>query len=240
MYEKPIIPSSQDFTKIHDLAKNNHNETRPAEYALEGTLKLASKMDNPAVLDPVIKVNKSIIEYINLCSTSSDDLWNGKQPKDSAIQTMLENMVTQSVSDLQTKGYVNSKDETRQIRIDFAFNDKGQMLRGYSSGGKPLSEDVIANLDTVFDGLLAENNLIIENGVIFKADENRQNSGAAEPEKIQAVFDKYVDYAKDKGIAMASKQHAFPTVSAAQQKAQQAAPAKQAPEPSQPKPNAVT
>ncbi|MDI9819366.1 MULTISPECIES: hypothetical protein [unclassified Legionella] len=109
---------------------------------------------------------------VGLQLDSRNNPWTGKTSPLSTFQNLQQNSAAEAVRNVAST--VNGA-----ITMDFAVSDESQFVRGYSTGGKSVTDAKAVNdLDTLFNSWLAKNNMINQrvdgHSVIYKTNEQGQ------------------------------------------------------------------
>lgn len=146
---------------------------------------------------------KIFAQYVDLKLNSNAQPWSGQMGKPSDFENMQDRIGDDAVKTV--------KASYDSVKLDIAINDKAQLLRGYSSEGKQISDPVIVDaLDKIFNSWLAKNNVVTRDSVLYEADitgkiiHDVNGDVKANPEQIKKLMNDI-----DKGLTKFSKDKDF-------------------------------
>lgn len=132
-----------------------------AEYTREKMLDYFDRFNLTEKSDLVIKEFDKLVDFAATGEPSSAGPWAGTPPPTRFERFQAQNAVKA----------LNEVTE-QQVLFEYAISDKTEMIRGYSSQGKPLGEQRSEVFDKLLNAWLAENRMVSKQGVVYEADEN--------------------------------------------------------------------
>lgn len=203
------LPSNQSLNAAMEVASTPES----AGYFRDGVIELLKQEKKLESSQSLVSEVKKFAEYVGYNNKSSGSVWSGVSIL-SEFKSFQQNLAASAI------GNINEQD----ILLDFAVSRDSEFLRGYSSGGKALDDSTNAELDTLFNAWLAENNMISKGGVIYESDEAgeiKYDKGEGAPKKADADELKRQIYDKSSGferfvherkedIEFTVREHAYP------------------------------
>lgn len=108
------------------------------------------------------------------------------------------------------------KELTSEVKIDFAVSDGSEMVRSFSANGKPLEPKAASAMDKVLNSVLANENMISKNSVIYESTDGKIREVAGKPvkadkEKIAKTISEDLSIVLHKNdLEVNSQRHKFP------------------------------
>ncbi|MGQ3889227.1 hypothetical protein ACQUW5_09375 [Legionella sp. CNM-1927-20] len=179
---------------------------------------------NIAASDEVIKRVDRFGKNIELRYGQRSDPWQGRPDViKTDFQNAQHNMGISLLEELSPESLASGN-----LHMDFAISDDAQLLRAFSLNGEPLDPEAATAIDTLFNGWLAENEMVSKDSVIYESDsdgrikENKNGqSTKANAERVkQLIVDRdngFAPYLDDKfknhtthEVTASVQQHAYP------------------------------
>ena len=160
MDKKPkIAPNGSTFKKLCEVAFSTAEALRYAIDMLEHVFK-SLKVEDEASTQKFKDVLEAQAKQLELGDRrNADKIWSGLSP-DTSIINIQESLAKEAEAIL--------RDSAPDIRLDYAMDDESHILRGYSSGGKPLDKEKLDAMDKQFNLWLVQNGMMCKDGVIYE------------------------------------------------------------------------
>lgn len=118
---------------------------------------------------------KKFVEYVGFKFAINSQPWSGQKVEVSDVKNIQENMAQDALKNLS--------DKPMNIRLDYAINQQGNYVRGYSESGVVLKSETVDALDKLFNAWLAGKGYLIKSGYLYNANEA---AGQEEKDRIKA------------------------------------------------------
>ncbi len=167
------LPDADAITKCMLLSST----AEAAEYLLTQAKGIFEKMMGQESVKKVIDLLKAHADNINLIKRDSGGSWAGK-PISSDFNKLQHELAAEASKFMS--------EQAKTIKFDYAVSKDSALLRGYSSNGKPLDNEMVSAMDILFNAWLAENNMISKGGVIYEGTKNGQMKQDEQGQPIRA------------------------------------------------------
>jgi hypothetical protein len=202
------MPDNAAMNAIFEIA------TKTADYLKE---RYEKKLINGGMrkdYQGVLHVLEEFEKNMSLLSTTDEDIWSGYAAVRPFFQNYHYNLAMEAAKELKSELEAN-------IKFDFAINKKAEMLRAFSAEGKSISTKATENMDKIFSSWLVENNMILQDGVIYEIDEagNIKKEGEtpvrADAERVNRMMSErgskgLITYLANLAIKISVQSHATP------------------------------
>ena len=166
----------------------------------------------------VLQKVEDFAKYTQFKLLSAAQPWRGQSSNATEFTNLQSNMANEAAKNLESMNIGTEK----EVLLDFAINNQGDFIRGYSSGGKALSDQSLESMDKLFNAWLAENNVVSQDSIFYESNKNGEiikdedgRNMIANPDQIKDLvsdpekgFQKYLDL---KGINLTTQQHEYPS-----------------------------
>lgn len=246
MAKSKIVVLPSELAKCFSVGAATHEGAAYIVVLLKRMQQMAGK-DQHEEFEKVIATAEEFKKNVGFQLGSSSDPWSGSHRIRTDFENLQHNIEKHA---LQTLASVVKGD----IKMDFAVSRLSDLLRGYSSGGKPLTGAMAEVMDKLFNAWLAEKKLICKGSVIYESNEHGEirkdangNDVKAQAEKVKALINDpdigFQKHLQNKGVQFVSKEHPYkedvpPPKVAPKSTADKEAPAAQQPESDATKPEA--
>lgn len=146
----------------------------------------------------IIESAKDFAEKIKLKFSDNSRIWQAGDYKAPGLGNLQSHIADRASHFLENS---DVKDQLQSLIVDFAVNQAGHFIRGYSSDlANPKNQEgmqdpkVAAALDDIFNAWLASESLIIKDGDIYPMNDKQQN------EESRLSHDQVVELIENKGI----------------------------------------
>lgn len=181
MREKIILPDKDAVFKAAEVGKPS---IEGAEYVEQQYKQLVKAAKKEVEASTVLNALSEYVQLVKFTLGSQEGIWNGIVRAPSTFKNMYQNMadsVGKELSDVL-------KDD---VKLNIAFNDLSQLVRGYLVGDKPASPEEVKLLDTLFNSWLALNaDTINKSSTLFDANEKGGMKTDAHGKQVKANVDK--------------------------------------------------
>lgn len=141
----------------------------------------------------------------------SETQWSGEYVKRNTLGTSLMNLSEDAIKNANVT-------EIENMHMDFAISQQAQLVRAYSTNNEPLGEKALEAMDLSFTAWLAEQNMLVEDGVLYAVDKNGKNQ-PVDPQQAEKLIQHenqgFRAYVKKKGIELDIEQQEYPAQSEA-------------------------
>lgn len=159
-YQNITLPNQEALSKCKEVATTPEG----ACYFAEQFEKRLDKAGKVSMEQAAIANIRQFSEMISMQREMKSNCWEGEMVSGTDFHNLQQNVAVKSAE------FLNSRVEGN-IRMDFALNDKAQLLRGYSVNGKLMEEESTHSLDNLFNAWLASQNLMSKGSVIYAVDD---------------------------------------------------------------------
>lgn len=176
-----IVPNS---TALQLATEVSGSSKEAADYFAEQFKKILinSKMLNKPEAQEMLARVEDFAKYVGFKLSLSTQPWSGEQGKPSDFKNM-QDQLAKDASAFVTENIKGN------LKLDFAINEKGQLLRGYSVDGEMVNDpNRIEALDKLFNAWLAEHNIVSQGSILYESDINGVKQNPANAEKIKNLI----------------------------------------------------
>lgn len=177
MREKIILPDKDAVFKAAEVGKSS---IEGAEYVLEQYEDVVVAAKKKEEASTILNALSEFVQLVKFTLGSQVGIWNGIDQAPSTFKNMYQNMadsVAKELSDVL-------KDD---VKLNIAFNEVSELVRGYLVGDKPASPEVVKLLDTLFNSWLALNaDTINKSSTLFDANEKGEVKTDAQGKQVKA------------------------------------------------------
>lgn len=205
------LPNKQSLLNIMEVVTTSEAAIYFKEQ-FEKKLRLTKMMDT---CQPVLEKVSEFVDNVCLSDTRKNS-WSAGSSNE--VLTDFQNL-QQKLAETSMQQVLEQVEDG--LQLDIAISDLTQLLRGYSSEGVPLNNELLIALDRLFNAWLAEKGMISKGSVIYQCDENGEikKSSTGEPLTVQAdrirqlIEDEtqgFGTYMLEKGKPVTVVQHQYP------------------------------
>lgn len=211
MSKSAVITAMTRFpttTEIKSAMEMASGSVEAAEYLNAQVKKLAEQSKflakNPELKAKVINAMQQFSDYVSFKNTVQGQPWAGQSVEVSEHKNFQNNLADEAIKQVTNK--------TQNIRMDYAIDEKGHYVRGYSANGEMVSSEAASALDRVFNAWLANNNLVIKGGFIYPTDASQIESNRLSAEQVRALISEkgLTSFMEQKGIQVEMKLREYP------------------------------
>lgn len=171
MSDDTIFPDSQAIQHAMALISTmaSASKVKMAIFLLEKFNKKFEgqlKKNEPAIQEMqqlLHDLQERMLKIDSVESKTNAKVWMGSLPAGKDELNFYEQFASVDIKDIKP---------IRQLKMDYAINNQGQFLRGYSSNNQVLDGDNTFKMDALFNGWLVSHQLHNQDGVIYKTDIN--------------------------------------------------------------------
>lgn len=182
------VPDSNQIKTIMKLVERSPEGADYFCQRLETTFKNAVVLDKPVFQSMLDRV-KSFRDQVVYNSELGADAWAAENISATLYQNYLQHSAELAVNEV-------SHQLTGDLGVEVAVGKGGEILRGYTDGGKPIVDpDLRDSLDKAFNAWLATNEIKTKDGILYKATIDgviRQKEGGgemvADAKKVQELI----------------------------------------------------
>jgi PPE-repeat protein len=203
----PIVQTKNAFVSLppsvlHALMETAAGSVDAAHYFVERYKENLGRKAPPSLIAKLDEWEKLVTAGLSESNTS----WDGEFVNRTLLANSLINL---SEAAIQTSNIIG----TENLHLDFAISNESQFLRGYSSNKDPLNEADLEAMDLSFNAWLAEQDIIIEDGVLYQM-ETQDKRYKVDPVKMVELIKEdsngFIPYMHKKGIELTIDQHEYP------------------------------
>lgn len=171
------FPTIQEIKMAMELAGSTidgaeYLNTRIKSYAEK--LPLEVKREVTSALD-------SFVESVKFKLTAHGQPWSGQQIEVSDFKNMQKNIADSAAKELHGK--------LTDIRLDYAVNEKGHYIRGYTADSGAMDSESVNALDNLFNAWLATKDYLVKDGYLYNANDLTQDEqNRINPDEIKELM----------------------------------------------------
>lgn len=205
--QKKRVPLKEELLQAMKVAQASAEAADYLVMRFKAILSEAKLLDKSK--DIIAKV-EDFAKYVHFKLLSSAQPWSGEIPQTSDFQNMQQHLAQEATKQIE---------ETMQgeLTLDLAIKDTGELLRGYTSEGKPLDPELVEPMDKLFNAWLAKQEVLIKSSKLQACDakgEISQEEQTKTTEKIRQLIDDkkqgFPQYMKERGMSVSINTRDYP------------------------------